>query len=374
MTLLTTRAIDPAERGAWLRLIRTRRVGPHSFWSLLDRFETAQAALAALPELSRQGGAKQPLQPFAADLAEQEYRALRDLGGHLLVAVDAVFPPLLRQINAPPPVLSVRGNPDLLAKPSVAMVGARNASTNGQRFAAALAQGLGAEGFSLTSGLARGIDAAVHKATFEDGLTVAVVAGGVDIVYPREDGELYQHLIDRAVVVAEMPLGMQPTARHFPHRNRIIAGIAAATVVVEAAERSGSLITARYAADFSREVCAVPGNPLDPRAAGTNQLLRDGAALVCSAQDVLDCLPPLQTLHEPKTVKTSAQPLTKLADDDVRAARDSLLKCLGPTPCSIDELFRECQVPARLGAAALVELELGGTVERTAGNLVCRLI
>ena len=374
MTLLTTRAIDPAERGAWLRLIRTRRVGPHSFWSLLDRFETAQAALAALPELSRQGGAKQPLQPFAADLAEQEYRALRDLGGHLLVTVDAVFPPLLRQINDPPPVLSVRGNPDLLAKPSVAMVGARNASTNGQRFAAALAQGLGAEGFSLTSGLARGIDAAVHSATVEDGLTVAVVAGGVDIIYPREHGELYQHLIDRAVVVAEMPLGMQPTARHFPHRNRIIAGIAAATVVVEAAERSGSLITARYAADFSREVCAVPGNPLDPRAAGTNQLLRDGAALVCSAQDVLDCLPPLQTLHEPKAVKTGAQPLTKLADDDVRAARDSLLKCLGPTPCSIDELFRECQVPARLGAAALVELELGGTVERTAGNLVCRLI
>ena len=374
MTLLTTRTIDPAERGAWLRLIRTRRVGPHSFWSLLDRFETAQAALAALPELSWQGGAKQPLQPFSADLAEQEYRALRDLGGHLLVAVDAVFPPLLRQINDPPPVLSVRGNPDLLAQPSVAMVGERNASTNGQRFAAAVAQGLGAEGFSLTSGLARGIDAAVHKATVEDGLTVAVVAGGVDIVYPREHGELYQHLIDRAVVVAEMPLGMQPTARHFPHRNRIIAGIAAATVVVEAAERSGSLITARYAADFSREVCAVPGNPLDPRVAGTNQPLWDGATLVCSAQDVLDCLPPLQTLHEPKTVKTGAQPLTKLADDDVRAARDSLLKCLGPTPCSIDELFRECQVPARLGAAALVELELGGTVERTAGNLVCRLI
>lgn len=374
MTLLATRSIDPAERGAWLRLIRTRRVGPHSFWSLLDRFETAQAALAALPELSRQGGAKQPLQPFAADLAEQEYRALRDLGGHLLVAVDGVFPPLLRQINDPPPVLSVRGNPDLLAQPSVAMVGARNASTNGQRFAAALAQSLGAEGFSLTSGLARGIDAAVHSATVEDGQTVAVVAGGVDIIYPREHGELYQHLIDRAVVVAEMPLGMQPTARHFPHRNRIIAGIAAATVVVEAAERSGSLITARYAADFSREVCAVPGNPLDPRAAGTNQLLRDGAALICTAQDVLDCLPPVQTLHEPKTVKPGAQPLTKLADDDVRAARDSLLKCLGPTPCSIDELFRECQVPARLGAAALVELELGGTVERTAGNLVCRLI
>ena len=374
MALLATRSIDPAERGAWLRLIRTRRVGPHSFWSLLDRFETAQAALAALPELSRQGGAKQPLQPFAADLAEQEYRTLRDLGGHLLVAVDGVFPPLLRQINDPPPVLSVRGNPDLLARPSVAMVGARNASTNGQRFAAALAQSLSAEGFSLTSGLARGIDAAVHHATVEDGQTVAVVAGGVDIIYPREHGELHQHLIDRAVVVAEMPLGMQPTARHFPHRNRIIAGIAVATGGVEAAKRSGSLIPARYAADFSREVCAVPGNPLDPRAAGTNQLLRDGAALVCSAQDVLDCLPPVQTLHEPKTVKPGAQPLTKLADDDVHAARDSLLKCLGPTPCSIDELFRECQVPARLGAAALVELELGGTVERTAGNLVCRLI
>ena len=205
MALLATRSIDPAERGAWLRLIRTRRVGPHSFWSLLDRFETAQAALAALPELSRQGGAKQPLQPFAADLAEQEYRTLRDLGGHLLVAVDGVFPPLLRQINDPPPVLSVRGNPDLLARPSVAMVGARNASTNGQRFAAALAQSLSAEGFSLTSGLARGIDAAVHHATVEDGQTVAVVAGGVDIIYPREHGELYQHLIDRALCRRLLP-------------------------------------------------------------------------------------------------------------------------------------------------------------------------
>ena len=254
------------------------------------------------------------------------------------------------------------------------MVGARNASTNGQRFAAGLAQNLSAQGLSLTSGLARGIDAAVHRATVAQGMTVAVVAGGVDIIYPREHGELYEELVNNAVVIAEMPLSMQPTARHFPHRNRIIAGIAAATVLVEAAERSGSLITARYAADFSREVCAVPGNPLDPRAAGTNQLLRDGAALVCSAQDVLDCLPALQTLHEPKPLKTSTQPLTKLSDDDVRLARDSLLKCLGPTPCSIDELFRECQVPARLGAAALVELELGGTVERTAGNLVCRLI
>lgn len=374
MTLLSTRTVEPAERGAWLRLIRTRRVGPHSFWSLLDRFETAQAALDALPDLSRHGGARKPLQPFAAELAEQEYLGLRGIGGHLLVAVDAVFPPLLRQIDDPPPVLSVRGNPAILSAPSVAMVGARNASTNGQRFAAGLAQNLSAQGLSLTSGLARGIDAAVHRATVAQGMTVAVVAGGVDIIYPREHGELYEELVNNAVVIAEMPLSMQPTARHFPHRNRIIAGIAAATVVVEAAERSGSLITARYAADFSREVCAVPGNPLDPRAAGTNQLLRDGAALVCSAQDVLDCLPALQTLHEPKPLKTSTQPLTKLSDDDVRLARDSLLKCLGPTPCSIDELFRECQVPARLGAAALVELELGGTVERTAGNLVCRLI
>ena len=165
MTLLSTRTVEPAERGAWLRLIRTRRVGPHSFWSLLDRFETAQAALDALPDLSRHGGARKPLQPFAAELAEQEYLGLRGIGGHLLVAVDAVFPPLLRQIDDPPPVLSVRGNPAILSAPSVAMVGARNASTNGQRFAAGLAQNLSAQGLSLTSGLARGIDAAVHRAT-----------------------------------------------------------------------------------------------------------------------------------------------------------------------------------------------------------------
>ena len=373
MNLISPVTVEPAERGAWLRLIRTKRVGPHSFWSLLDRFETASAALDALPELSRSGGAKQPLQPFGSDLAEKEYRGLKEIGGNLIIAADAVFPSLLKQIDSPPPVLSLLGDPQMLSRPAIAMVGARNASTNGARFAGQLAKGLGEEGFNIVSGMARGIDAAVHASTIELG-TVAVVAGGVDVVYPREHQDLYQALKSKAAVVAEMPLGMQPTARHFPHRNRIIAGMASATVVVEAAHRSGSLITARYAADFSREVCAVPGNPLDPRAEGTNQLLKDGASLVCSVQDVLDCLPPQHDLRETEGPAMTSKRLANLSDDDVRKARDVILKFLSPTPCAIDELLRECQVPARLGAAALVELELGGTIERTPGNMVCRLI
>ncbi len=373
MSFSSPRLIEPAERGAWLRLIRTKRIGPHSFWSLLDRFDSAVEALAALPDLSLRGGAKNPLTPFSSDLAEQEYRQLRSIGGSLLTAADTVYPPLLRQINDPPPVLSVLGQTDQLARPAIAMVGARNASTNGARFASKLAEGLAAENFSIVSGLARGIDAAVHASTVKTG-TVAVVAGGVDIIYPREHGDLYRAIVEDSVVIAEMPFGMQPTARHFPHRNRIIAGMSAATVVVEAAHRSGSLITARYAADFSREVCAVPGNPLDPRAEGTNQLLKDGATLVCEAQDILDCLPSIDELHEPSPQQSQPRTLTKLSDDDVRKARDALLKVLSPTPCAIDELYRECQVPARLGAAALVELELGGIVERTSGNMVCRLI
>lgn len=373
MSYAFPRLIEPAERGAWLRLIRTKRIGPHSLWSLIDRFETALEALAALPDLSMRGGAKNPLEPYSSQAAEQEYRALKEMGGSLITAADTVFPVLLRQINDPPPVLSILGNPDLLPRPSIAMVGARNASTNGARFAAKLAEGLAGERFNVVSGLARGIDAAVHAATVKTG-TVAVVAGGADVIYPREHNDLYRAIIEHSVVIAEMPLGMQPTARHFPHRNRIIAGMSAATVVVEAAQRSGSLITGRYAADFSREVCAVPGNPLDPRAEGTNQLLKDGATLVCETQDILDCLPEIDELHEPAPLQTHPKTLMKLSDDDVRKARDALLKVLSPTPCAIDELYRECQLPARLGAAALVELELGGIVERTAGNMVCRLI
>lgn len=373
MSYYSPRLIEPAERGAWLRLIRTKRIGPSSFWSLMERFGNAVDALEALPELSIRGGAKNPLVPFSSDLAEQEYRKLRALGGSLITTADTVYPPLLRQINDPPPVLSILGNTENLPRPAIAMVGARNASTNGARFASKLAEGLAAESFSIVSGLARGIDAAVHASTIKTG-TVAVVAGGVDVVYPREHNDLYRAIVEHSVVIAEMPFGMQPTARHFPHRNRIIAGMSAATVVVEAAHRSGSLITARYAADFSREVCAVPGNPLDPRAEGTNQLLKDGATLVCSAQDILESLPSLDDLHEPPGRSQHPKILTKLSDDDVRNARDALLKVLSPTPCAIDELYRECQLPARLGAAALVELELGGIVERTAGNMVCRLI
>ena len=283
--------LSDQQRRAWLRLARTENVGPVTFRNLIARFGSATAALEELPRLAQRGGSKNfVLPPEEESLRELE--ALAKLGGRLIAACEAGFPPGLKALEAPPPVLSVLGHPHLLQKEMVAIVGARNASALARKFADILARELGFAGLVVVSGLARGIDAAAHEAALAVG-TVAVVAGGVDIIYPPENEKLYGAIKTQGVILSEMRLGEAPQARHFPRRNRIISGLARGVVVVEAAEKSGSLITANYALEQGREIFAVPGSPLDPRARGANRLIREGATLTESAEDILSVLSPM---------------------------------------------------------------------------------
>ena len=282
------------DRLSWLRLIRSRRVGPGTFWRLMAEHGNATAALEALPAIASAAGVED-YTPFPADDAKREFAAARHAGAWPLFLGGIDYPATLASINGAPPLLWARGQRRLLAQPMVAMVGARNASSLGGRMARKLAEGLGWHGFAIVSGLARGIDAAVHGAALQTG-TVAVMAGGVDVIYPAENAALAASIADQGLLLSEQPIGMQPQARHFPRRNRIVSGLAQAVVVIEAAEGSGSLITAREALEQGREVLAVPGHPLDARAAGCNQLIRQGAALVRSAADIIEALPEMRAV------------------------------------------------------------------------------
>jgi len=348
---------------------------------MLRRFGSARAALEALPRLARRGERARTVTATTRAAAEAELTALHRLGGGLLCWGEPGYPNALAQIEDAPPILTVLGQTDWLARPMVAIVGARNASANGRRLARELAAGLGQSGLVIVSGLARGIDAAAHLGALETG-TTAVVAGGVDIVYPEENRGLYDALRRQGAVVAELPLGSEPQARHFPRRNRIISGVALGVLVVEAAARSGSLITARYALEQGREVFAVPGSPLDPRCRGANDLLRRGATLTETAEDVLTQLGPLvQGAPPPRPLMPTPVPVAErwapdaprggagapTADED---ALDMILERLGPTPVAVDELVRQCQLTASSVASLLLELELTGRVERHPGNLV----
>ncbi len=285
------RTLAADEKLAWLRLARTTEVGPATFAQLIARFSTAAAALEELPRLARRGGGRNFVLPPAEDAA-RELAALENLGGRLIAACEPDFPPGLAALDPPPPVISCLGHAHLLHKDMIAMVGARNASALARKFAHMLARDLGEAGLVVVSGLARGIDSAAHEAGLEHG-TVAVVAGGVDVIYPPENEPLYRAIAGQGAVISEMRLGEAPQARHFPRRNRLISGLARGVVIVEAAERSGSLITANYALEQGREVFAVPGSPLDPRARGANRLIREGATLIESAEDVLAVLRPM---------------------------------------------------------------------------------
>src|SRR3954469_7843549 len=283
--------MNDSERRAWLRLARTENVGPVTFRNLIARFGTASAALEELPRLAARGGKGNFVLADESE-AERELEALAKLGGRLIAACEAEYPPGLKALEAPPPVISVLGHPHLLQKEMIAIVGARNASALARKFADTLSRELGFAGLVVVSGLARGIDTSAHEAALAVG-TVAVVAGGVDIIYPPENEKLYGEIKNRGVIVSEMRLGEAPQARHFPRRNRIISGLSRGVVVVEAAEKSGSLITAQYALEQGREIFAVPGSPLDPRAKGANRLIKDGATLTESAEDILSVLDPI---------------------------------------------------------------------------------
>ena len=358
------------DRLAWLRLLRSRRVGIATFYRLLAKHGTAQAALRALPEVARGAGITDySLCPEG--VAVGEMKAARMAGAQMICVTDPLYPEALRDIPDPPPILWAMGDDAVLARPKVAMVGARNASSLGIRMARALAIELAQAGYVTVSGLARGIDTAVHAATLDSG-TIAVMAGGVDVLYPPENSRLAGDMLRCGLRLSEMPMGTEPQARHFPRRNRIISGLAGAVVVVEAAAKSGSLITARNALDQNREVLAVPGHPFDARAAGCNILIRDGARLIRSAADVIEALPPVETAHAALPLPA---PIVAAAPESGRLLQGSdlhslILSRLGPSPLAEDQLIRDLATPARTVTPALIDLELDGKIRRQAGGLL----
>jgi DNA processing protein len=381
------RTLSQSEKIDWLQLCRSGGVGPQTFFKLLRRFGSARRGLEELPRLAREAGSEERWRRCRRDDAGAEVAAIAELGCALIAHGEPAYPQRLAEIADPPPLLIVRGRVDLLEAPAVAVIGARNASANGRMLAHNLANELAAGGLLIVSGLARGIDAAAHEGALAAGEpTLAVIASGVDVAYPSDNAELMERIADSGAIVSERPLGAVPQARHFPRRNRLISGMSLGVVVVEAAPQSGSLITARLAAEQGREVMAVPGSPLDPRHRGTNQLLRDGATLVESAADVLAALGPLAPIPGQRTLSAgSAEPrVTRRTEErkppappqlplDAANGADllgRLCERLGPEPLLVDELIRQCQASTAEVQRALMELELDGRLERHPGNRV----
>ncbi len=368
---LTRRPLSDAERQDWLRLIRAENVGPITFFRLLVQYGSAAAALKALPDLARQGGRTKALRIPTKAEAERELAACARAGVRVLAACEPDYPEALATVDDRPPLLFVLGHAHLLRRPAVAVIGARNASANGRRFAHLLARDLSEAGLVVVSGLARGIDAAAHEGAMAGG-TVAVLAGGVDVIYPEENEALYRRLIVEGVAISENPVATQPQARHFPRRNRLISGLSQGVVVVEAALKSGSLITTRFALEQGREVLAVPGSPLDPRCQGTNSLIREGATLIQSAADVLQALAHLTRPKAGEGAESgpAAKPSPPPDETDLVRARALVLESLSPSPVPIDELVRGCQLSAAIVQTVVLELELAGRAERRPGNQV----
>ena len=358
------------ERIAWLRLIRSEGIGPISFFQLLDRFGDAEAALEAVPDLARRGGRRQIRLATQAE-AEGELGAAETAGARLVGFSEPDYPAALRAIADPPPLLFLKGHEVLLQRDCVAVVGARNASAGGVRFARSLARELGEAGYVVVSGLARGIDAAAHSGAL-DGGTIAVVAGGIDTIYPLENTELHEEIAARGAILGEAAMGTSATARHFPRRNRLIAGLALGAVVVEAAPRSGSLITARLAAEQGREVFAVPGSPLDPRARGANNLIRQGATLVESAADIAHALDAMRArrVEEREEPVSISPPARQPSEDELSPARELVISLLSRTPVEADELIRQSKLTPPVVITILLELDLAGRLDRHPGNKV----
>lgn len=365
--------LSDRQRLAWLRLIRTPNVGPASFRDLINRFGSAEAALEMLPELPLAGGAGHAVRIPSAAEAQAELAAAATHGARFIGIGEPDYPALLKRMDHPPPLLAVKGEPAVFSLPPVAIVGARNASLAGVKMARSLAAELGRLGYCVVSGLARGIDTAAHDGSLSTG-TVAVLAGGLDRPYPPENAGLLGEIVSRGgAAVSEMPFGWEPRPQDFPRRNRIIAGMSLGLVVVEAAKRSGSLISARLAGEMGRLVFAVPGSPLDPRAAGANGLLKEGAILVTEVADIVEAIAPLTggaiqlppKLDEPPDFGATPPP----RDDD----REKLIEALGPTPAGIDELIRHTGLHPAQVFMILLELDLAGRLERHSGGAVSLL-
>jgi DNA processing protein len=361
------------QRIAWLRLIRSDNVGPVTFRDLINHFGTAETALAMLPELSARGGSSRAIRVASEAEAISELETARRHGAQFVGIGEPDYPSALRQIDGAPPLVAVKGDLSVVRAPALGVVGSRNASVAGAKFAAMIAAEAGRAGLTIVSGLARGIDTAAHKASLATG-TIAALAGGLDKPYPPENLPLYEAICDGGgLVVSEMPFGWEARARDFPRRNRLIAGISLGTVVIEAAARSGSLITAARAADFGRLVFAVPGSPLDPRCQGTNQLLKDGATIVTIPADVIDALRPLietdlfssADAREPDADLPAGS--YEPPDDD---ARFRIVSALGPTPAEIDDIVRHTGFSPQAVYLVLLELDLAGRLVRHGNGLV----
>jgi DNA processing protein len=367
--------LSNAERRDWLRLSRSENVGPASFRLLLDRFGSAGEALEALPGLSRRGGLNRSIRIYSRDEAERDLERTNELGARFVALDEPEYPPLLRHIDQAPPLICLKGRAELFAMPAVAVVGTRSASALGRKFARELGLAIGRAGLLVVSGLARGIDTVAHQASLETG-TVAVLAGGIDVVYPPENAGLHSDIAERGVLLTEMTPGTVPRGNSFPRRNRLISGLSLGVLVVEAALRSGSLITARFAAEQGREVFAVPGSPLDPRCGGTNKLLRDGATLVTAPGDVIDVMLDLDARAR-RDLTGFVEAGAVEHDDDSEPdsvpesdLRERIVALLGSSTVEVDDLIRESQAPAQAVLTVLLELELAGRLERFPSNRV----
>ena len=365
---ITLKTLTDQERQNWLRLSRSNGIGPLTFNQLLSRYGSAEEALRAIPALSQGKSGKRRLRLASLESIEEEITAGEKLGVRLIARCEPAYPAALRAIPDPPPVISIRGDASLLKDPGIGIVGARNASAAGRRLAAELARELGDRGLVIASGMARGIDGAAHQAALLTG-TVAVLAGGVDNIYPPQHEELYGEIVDKGCVVSEVRLGKTATARDFPKRNRIVSGLSRGVIVVEAAERSGTLITARLALEQGREVFAVPGSPLDPRCQGTNKLIRDGAILIRDADDVMDGLGHLgRQIEEDRLEDFATGPVAAPSASERAALRTQVLELLSYTPTHRDVLLRESDAPPAHLADILLDLVLEGEVEEAPGG------
>jgi DNA processing protein len=357
------------QRLDWLQLIRSENIGPRTFRLLLQHYGSAGDALDAVPELARRGGATRPGRICSRAEAENEFAAAQRRNVMFIASCEAAYPSRLRMIDDAPPLLSARGNLAALLMPMVAIVGSRNASAAGMKMAEILARNISAEGFAIVSGLARGIDGAAHRGSL-DAATVAVLAGGHDHIYPPEHKQLFESILQNGTGVSEMPLGHEPRAGDFPRRNRLISGLALGVVVIEAAKRSGSLITVRFALEQGREVFAVPGSPLDPRAEGSNALLKQGATLVTEAEDVLVVLRPILGTSAEVAAREPEHPLPRPPGKPGADERGRIIALLGPTPVTVDDLVRMSGATPGIVQMVLLELDLAGRLERHGGGLV----
>jgi len=365
--------LNDNQRLAWLRLIRSDNIGPVTFRELINQFGTAEQALEALPELlARSGGRRKNLQIASRDSIEREIDIANRHGARFIGLGEPDYPAALKMADGPPPMIAVKGPGECLLRHSLSIVGSRNSSLSGAKITRQIARDIGEAGFVISSGLARGIDTAAHDASLVSG-TIAVFAGGLDVTYPPENAALQDKIIDHGgATISEMPFGWQPRAQDFPRRNRIVAGLSLGLVVVEAAHRSGSLISARLANEMGRLVFAVPGSPLDPRCAGANKLLKQGAILTTDAADIIEALMPLtRTIGEqaPYSLEEHENENAPTAPAD-ESDRARIMSAMGPTPCEIDEIIRFTGLPAPVVQLVLLELDLAGKLERHAGNLV----